>query len=204
MWPASDAFIHSTTSRMAIDNIDFVVRSGRAVLHPIFERTFGRGLRASQDEPDSSIAHRDQSVRWAHEMRRSVDFIATRHDLDTTRIAYVGTSWGGRIAGLMLAIEPRFRTAVLNVPGMTMSPLRPEEDPLNFLPRIKMPVLMLSGKFDSVFPFELSQKPFYRLLGTPPANKKHVVYDGGHFLPRPMMMQETLAWMDTYMGAVSR
>ena len=63
---------------------------------------------------------------------------------------------------------------------------------------------MLSGKYDSVFPFELSQKPFFRLLGTPPAMKRHVVYEGGHFLPRPMMMRESIAWLDQYLGPVQR
>jgi pimeloyl-ACP methyl ester carboxylesterase len=105
---------------------------------------------------------------------------------------------------VLLALEPRFKVAVLNVPGLSMLPMRPEEDPVNFLPRIHIPVLMLSGRYDSGFPLELSQKPFFRLLGSPPAMKKHVLDEGGHFLPRPMMVRESLAWLDQYLGPVQR
>jgi pimeloyl-ACP methyl ester carboxylesterase len=103
-----------------------------------------------------------------------------------------------------LAIEPRFRAAVLNVAGLSAVRVRPEEDPVNFLPRIRIPVLMLSGRFDSTFPLELSQKPFYRLLGSPVDAKKQILFDGGHFLPRPLMMSASLNWLDQYLGPVSR
>ena len=73
---------------------------------------------------------------------------------------------------------------------------------MNFLPRIHVPVLMLSGKYDSTFPYETSQKPFFELLGTPAADKKRIVFDGGHFLPRPQMVAETLTWFDRYLGPV--
>ena len=128
----------------------------------------------------------------------------TRPDIDTTRLAYVGTSWGGRMAGVVLAIEPRFRTAVLNVAGLGAPPRRPEEDPVNFLPHVHIPVLMLSGRYDSVFPFETSQKPFLRLLGSPPDRKQQILFDGGHFLPRTMMVTESLKWFDQFLGAVVR
>ena len=77
-------------------------------------------------------------------------------------------------------------------------------DPVHFLPRIRIPVLMLSGRFDSVFPYETSQKPFLKLLGTPPDKKKQVMFDGGHFLPRPMMVAESLKWLDQYLGPVTK
>ena len=204
LWPASDAFVPPNTQRLSMAFVDYIVRSGRALIYPIYEHTYGRGGSINVDSPDGTIAHRDQTLRWAREMRRSMDYASTRPEIDTTRFAYVGTSWGGRMAGVMLAIEPRFRAAVLNVPGLSMAPLRPEEDAVNFLPRVTIPVLMLSGKYDSVFPYELSQKPFFRLLGTPPAMKKQVVFEGGHFLPRPQMVQHALSWLDQYLGAVAR
>ena len=204
LWPASDALLLRDPRNLSMTFVDYLVRSGRALLYPIYEHTYGRGSAMGSDHPDGTIAHRDQMLRWAREMRRSIDYITTRSDIDTTRLAYVGSSWGGRLAGVMLAIEPRFRAAVLNVPGLSMAPMRPEEDAVNFLPRVRMPVLMLSGKFDSVFPYEVSQKPFFQLLGTPAGMKKHVVFDGGHFLPRPMMVRESLDWLDQYLGPVKR
>ena len=136
-------------------------------------------------------------------MRRAIDYAISRGDIDSTRIAFVGASWGGRWGGTAVAVEPRFRAAVLFVAGLGMSPIRPEIDPVNFLPRIHVPVLMLSGKYDSVFPVELSQKPFFNLLGTRAVDKKRIVYDGGHFLPRPDLVSETLSWLDHYLGPVA-
>ena len=205
LFPASDALFMSDHRAPSMSYADYIIRSGRAVVYPIYEHTYGRGSSLDDDDvPDGTIKHRDQVIRWAREMRRSVDYAVTRPDVDTTRLAYAGISWGGRMAGVMLAVEPRFKVAVLNVPGLSMLPMRPEEDPVNFLPRIHIPVLMLSGRYDSGFPLELSQKPFFRLLGTPAADKKHVLNESGHFLPRPVMMRESLAWLDHYLGPVRR
>ena len=137
-------------------------------------------------------------------MRRSIDYAFARPEIDTTKLAYAGTSWGGRNASTALAVEPRIKAAVLNVAGISAAARRPEDDPVHFLPRIRIPVLMLSGRFDSVFPYETSQKPFLKLLGTPPDKKKQVMFDGGHFLPRPMMVAESLKWLDQYLGPVTK
>jgi eukaryotic-like serine/threonine-protein kinase len=203
--PASDALFSADHRDPSMSYADYYVRSGRALVYPIYEHTYGRGPSLHGDDfPDGTIAHRDRVIRWARELRRTIDYVVTRPDVDTSRLAYAGVSWGGRAAGVVLALEPRFKVAVLNVPGLSMSPMRPEEDPVNFLPRIHIPVLMMSGKYDSGFPLELSQKPFFRLLGTPPAMKKHVVDESGHFLARPLMVRESLAWLDQYLGAVRR
>jgi hypothetical protein len=63
---------------------------------------------------------------------------------------------------------------------------------------------MLSGRYDSVFPYESSQLPFFRLLGSPPDQKKHVLFEGGHFLPRPMWVAESTKWLDEQFGPVAR
>lgn len=38
----------------------------------------------------------------------------------------------------------------------------------------------------------------FDLLGTPPADKRHVIEDGSHFVPRVRLIQETLGWLDKY------
>lgn len=62
--------------------------------------------------------------------------------------------------------------------------------------------LMLNGSLDHYFPLETSQKPMFRLLGTPPQHKRHVVEDGGHFVPRARLITEVLDWLDRYLGPV--
>jgi serine/threonine protein kinase len=66
--------------------------------------------------------------------------------------AAAGTSWGGAMGGLMMGVEPGFRTAILVVAGFPMSRPRPEVDVLNFLPRVHAPVIMLNAKYDHFFP----------------------------------------------------
>jgi hypothetical protein len=43
----------------------------------------------------------------------------------------------------------------------------------------------------------------FRLLGTPPEHKKHIVMEGGH-VPRqlPEMYRQAISWLDTYLGPV--
>lgn len=67
-------------------------------------------------------------IRRAKEMRRAIDCALTRPDVDSARIAYVGASWGGRLGGLVVATEPRFKTATFYVAGIGAKPVRPEID----------------------------------------------------------------------------
>ena len=57
---------------------------------------------------------------------------------------------------------------------------RPEIDPFNYAPRVRLPVLMLNGRYDLVVPLESSARPMFRLLGTPSDNKLLRVYDSDH------------------------
>ena len=141
-------------------------------------------------------------VMWAKDYRRTLDYLSTRSEFASTRIAYFGASWGGFLGGLIPAVEPRTRAVVLYIAGLGMETARPEVDPINFLPRIRQPVLMLNGRHDFFFPVETAQEPVFRLLGSPAADKKYLVYEGGHDVPRTELIKETLAWLDRYLGMV--
>ena len=180
----------------------FVVKTGRAFVLPILKSTYERQDSLHSDLPDSSIFWREHVVMWVKDMRRTIDYLGARGDMDSSRVAFFGTSWGSNQAPLTLAVEPRFKAAVLNVAGLTMERGRPDVDPFNFLPRVTQPVLMLNGKYDFFFPLELAQKPFFERLGTPADRKKYIVYEGGHDVPRTELIKETLAWLDKYLGPV--
>ena len=68
---------------------------------------------------------------------------------------------------------------------------------------MKVPVLMLNGRYDYYFMLVDDQDPMFRLLGSPPGEKRHVVYDAGHDLPDPAVVKETLDWFDRYLGPVN-
>ena len=71
------------------------------------------------------------------------------------------------------------------------------------VPRITVPVLLLNGQYDYIFPVETRQTPFMDLLGTPDEDKRHVIFEAGHLpLPRAEMIRETLEWLDRYQNPV--
>jgi hypothetical protein len=90
----------------------------------------------------------------------------------------------------------------LLVPGFYAQRALPEVEAINFAPRVKIPVLMLNGRFDFFYPEVGTQIPMYRLLGTPDARKRRVVYDTGHNIPRPDLIRESLDWLDAHLGPV--
>ncbi len=89
--------------------------------------------------------------------------------------------------------------------GTQVGPYRIEGTLGDFAPRLKKPVLMVNGRYDATFPYESAQLPLFRMLGTPPAEKRHAVLDTPHdvTLRRADLVREVLAWYDKYLGAVN-
>ena len=59
------------------------------------------------------------------DLRRSVDYLETRPDIDRERLAYFGVSLGAIRGAIALAVEKRFKTAVLWSGGFGLSPKLP-------------------------------------------------------------------------------
>ena len=102
---------------------------------------------------------------------------------------------------VILAVEDRIKAAILAVGG-ARGRGRPEANPINYIPRVKTPTLMLNGKYDMSFIYETHVKPMFELLGIPAEHKKLVLYDTDHFIPRTELIKEILAWLDKYLGPV--
>jgi dienelactone hydrolase len=172
------------------------------VIYPIYFGTFDRAL-----SPVRTAAEwKDRLVKRFQDMRQSVDYLVSRDDIDVSKLGYLGASWGSGSAPVMVALEDRFRTAVLFEGGLYQFGAPPEADAFNFLPRVRIPVLMLNGRYDYTFPLESSQRPFFRWLGTPEKDKRHVVDDSAHdvMVNRTAVVKEVLAWLDQYLGPVAR
>lgn len=76
--------------------------------------------------------------------------------------------------------------------------------PINFVPRSRIPVLMINGRYDYMLPLEISQRSLFRLLGAPEKDKRYVVIAGGHVTPMNEVIKETLDWLDRYLGPVQK
>ena len=103
----------------------------------------------------------------------------------------------------MPAVEPRIKVCVFALGGLDFHRSLPEVDTINFVSRVKQPVLMLNGRYDFFFPVESTQDPFYQLLGSKKDQKKHLLYETGHNIPRNELIKETLDWLDQYLGPVN-
>ncbi len=183
---------------------DFIPKSGRALLVPMLKSTFERRDALKTYKLRPTALFRDHMVAWLKDLGRSLDYLGTRKEIDESRIAYLGNSWGASVAPVMLAVEDRFKVAVLLSGCFLFGRTLPEVDAINFVGRARIPLLMLNGRYDDIFPVETSQRPLFELFGTPAEQKKHILYETGHIPPRKEVIRESLRWLDTYLGPVGR
>ena len=182
-----------------IKRFEFLMRSGRAVLLPEYQGTFGRRMQNFQGPSGA----RDRTIEQCKDLRRSVDYLETRTDIAHDRLGFYGISGGAELGLLSLPLEPRIRAAALAEGGFSADRRPPEVDGINFAPRFRIPVLMLNGRYDFVAPLETCQIPMFRLLGTSEKDKRHVLFNTGHAGPPQQYIKETLDWFDRYLGPVT-
>jgi predicted esterase len=180
--------------------LDFVIKSGRVLVLPIWQGTFER-FRSPLRFTDAPTVQR-RWIDWRWDLGRTIDYLETRADIDAERIAYVGNSFGANYPLHLPTIESRLRAALLLASGLgTLVELPPSTDPLNFAPRLTRPVLMINGRFDHLVPGE-TQEALFDLLGTPTSQKRRVLVDAGHVIPRSDMLVPVLDWLDESLGPV--
>ena len=200
-FPGSDALRLQSSRELWIQFLEFIIRSGRAVVYPVYQQTYERRIAVQGGQGFL----RQISIQRGQDVRRTIDYLETRADIDRSRIAFYGLSLGAQLAPVYLAIEPRLRTGVLLSGGFETWVVPPETDPVNFVTRVKQPVPMVNGREDFDLPYESAQVPMFKMLGTADADKRHVVFEGGHIPPRPNeVFKEILDWLDRYMGPVAR
>ena len=169
-------------------------------MYPIYQGTYER---RPATPLRGRLAWRDQTVQWCKDLGRSIDYLETRGDIDGSRLAYHGMSMGSSNALPCLAVESRFKTAILLEGGLNAQESPPETDPFHFASHIRIPTLMINGKDDFLFPVEQLQRPLFNLLGTPQDRKRHLLVEGGHGVPRNLLVRESLDWLDRYLGPVT-
>jgi predicted esterase len=197
-FPGADGFFLNSFDDIPTMFFEFIVRSGRALVYPVYKGMLERGPIVFQNQPN---AMRDQIIQQYKDLARSVDYLETREDIQHEKLAYAGFSMGAIHGPIMTALEKRFKASVL-ISGGFWTPAAPEVHSLHFAPRSTTPTLLLSGRDDCEFPLETSQIPMFRLLGAPEKDKRHVVCESGHIVPRIDMIRETLDWLDRYLGPV--
>jgi eukaryotic-like serine/threonine-protein kinase len=203
-WPGWDTFGLDDIDEYFAKQLDFIVKSGRAVAFPIYKGTFERRVGNARVRPAFNTAeYRDNTIEGVKDLRRTIDYLETRSEIDSKALAFFGYSWGGVNGPIALAQEPRLRTAVIDIGLLPPMSATPEVDPVNSLPRVRQPTLMFSGEFDAMVPMT-NAKRYFALIGAPAVDKRHVIATGGHFIPRELLIREVLDWLDARLGRARR
>jgi len=178
---------------------DFLLKSGRAVAFPIYYSSFGRQFNRPVNALVGTAADRDKNIRSIQDLRRAVDYLETRPDIDTGKIAFFGNSWGAYFGVIGLAVDDRFSTTILYTLPLSRKRL-PDVDAVSYLSRLTIPTVVIGGEFDPVAPLESVVRPAFDAIGTPDNDKRLVTAPGGHSVPYDLLVRESLAWLDQYLG----
>jgi len=174
------------------------LKMGYAFFYPIYKGTINRQDALKSDYADKTDLYKDHVIMWGKDMKRSIDVIESRSDLDVSNLLYFGVSWGGEMANIMIPIEPRIKRAVLLVAGLEFEEAKPEVEAASYTPFIKVPILMLNGKYDYFFPSETSQKPMFELIGTNKNDKYWYLHESSHTVPLDEFTKKVKIFLDKY------
>jgi serine/threonine protein kinase/formylglycine-generating enzyme required for sulfatase activity len=186
------------------DRLGPVIKSGRAAFGVVIKGYMERLRPEGYSEPDlTTVEYRDKIVNWVTDIRRGLDYIETRSDLDSSRIGFFGPSAGSRTGLVLAAVENRYRSILLMGAGLSQSDARriAGANPVYFAPHISEPKLMLHGRYDEDVPLKTGGEPLFKLLREP---KRLVLFEGGHIPPIELFVTTMNGWLDETLGPVKR
>ncbi len=181
---------------------DYILLSGRAVMYPIYQDTYERRVKYNMPGGSEGV---ELMTEWYKDAARSLDYLNTRPDIDSNKLAYLGVSMGSADGVVFTTLlQDRLKTAIFLDGGYFLHPPPPGGAQADFVPRMKKPVLMVNGRYDYTFPVETAQNPFFQMLGTPAADKSHIILDTPHDVTeqRPQLVKAVLDWLDKYLVPV--
>ncbi len=149
-----------------------------------------------------SQRHRELLRDWLEDLRRGIDYLETRPDIDAKRIVFWNNSTT-EVGVMTAALEPRYAAAIYCGAGFEPNSLRLADDinPGIFAPFIRAPKLLLHGKYDEQNPVPTMGRPVYDAMR---GDKKWILFDGGHIAPPEVSVPAILPWLDEKLGKVRR
>ena len=161
---------------------------------------------------DRLVEHRQLEVGDVVAVRRAIDLLRERDDVDPDRIAYIGWSAGARTGSILAGVEPRLHSLVLIAPGAApvsefVDEAAPEAreavrdlmssiDPLFYIARGDAKRLLIQeGDNDVVIP----RTAIDALTDAAPDGTEVRWYDADHALG-PQAYEEHLDWLQERLG----
>jgi pimeloyl-ACP methyl ester carboxylesterase len=180
------------------------VRAGRAAFGVVLEGYIERLSAASFVRPAvTTVEFTELVVNRVTDLRRGLDYLETRTDVDMTRMAALAPSAGSLLGLILGALETRYHALVFIGAGIPESyrAISAGANPINFASHIRAPKLILQGRYDEDTPVRTATEPFFKLLSEP---KQLTFYDGGHVPSVEVVMSTTSGWLDEHLGRVVR
>lgn len=159
-----------------------------------------------RDDAVSSDAE-DQADAWRRgapefivhnviDLRRALDYLSTRPEVDVSRLAYAGSSMGAMMGAVLCAVDTRPHAVILRCSGARESQHQ-DLDHLGFVGGIApRPLLMLNNTEDEIFNHE-SVLRLYEAAGEP---KELRWFPGDHRANHDLHAAECLEWLERWLG----
>ena len=180
------------------DWIPLLTAQGYAVLAPDHFLYGERKVEGGFDQGSNRgpYYYREWMCQTVVDLRRGVDYLLSRPDIDPERIVVFGGSLGGWIGSILTAVEPRINASILIVPAtefiMAQTPPGRIVNSSNFFPHYTdVSLLMVLAKQD----IALRNTRAKELFELAPVQKRLIEYDEGHYLDPGKYNKEILEWL---------
>ncbi len=208
--------LHGLGDRKTVDYIEagnqYLLHAGYAVLRPDI---INHGDRKKYDYDFDLIDGyrywtRDMVAQTVFDLRRAIDFIETRKELDAGNVGFFGISLGGITGTIFCGVDKRVKAPVIVLAGGQLNLMFGKKalsketrdflsfiDPINYVAMISpRPLLMINASNDDVVP-PVTSKLLYRKAKQP---KKIIWYPAKHHtLPIDKAYPDGIGWFDEYL-----
>ncbi|MBO0695040.1 MAG: class A beta-lactamase, partial [Verrucomicrobia bacterium] len=199
-------------------------RAGAVSLIPDYPWDRSQPWRKAPNHYDKPEVDREIEIQAVVELRRGIDLLLARPDVDAQRLAYIGHSYGAQWGSILSAVDKRMKTAVLMAgvaetgdiflrgshPGIVE--LRKSQPPgqleryaqvagnidaIHFVGHATpIPLLLQFGNFEEYFD-KISMEHYAAAASDP---KKVLYYDTGHDLNDPQALEDRYNWLVKHVG----
>jgi cephalosporin-C deacetylase-like acetyl esterase len=208
--------LHGMGDRKTVDYIqaghDYFVNSGFAVLRIDIDNHGDRKVHDYDFDLTDGYRYwtRDLVTQTVFDLRRSIDFLESRKEIDANRIGYFGISLGGIIGTIFSGVDKRVKAPVIALAGgnlnlmFGMDAMKDETleffsiiDPINYVAQIApRPFLMINSENDEVI-VPITSKLLFKEAKEP---KEIIWYPSKHRdLPIEIAYPEGIAWFKKYL-----
>ena len=191
-WFQDNSWPKGGLAAKALLNNGFAIMTLDAVYHG--ERSYENDYEIEPWPGQFPYQARHMILQTTIEYRRALDYLATRKDIDTTRIGSLGLSMGGLITFQLTSIDSRIKSAVAGLTPIGKAKEFQPWLPSTYANRVNCnSFLMFMGNKDTVY----TMKDAYELFDLIPIDQKEFIeYNVGHDPPIEYVKKITNWFLD--------